>query len=167
VTAPILIIGIGNPSRGDDALGPLCMHGLEALHLADVELITDFQLQVEFALDLAGRRQVVFVDAAASGPEPYELRALGQPQGMGHTSHAISPEAVLATCTRVGVKPPAVLHVLAIRGYSFELGAGLSPQARRNLEAATAGLLRHLRLEGPSGALDQTHSAHAPGGLGA
>lgn len=144
MTAPILIIGIGNPSRGDDALGPLCMHGLEALHLADVELITDFQLQVEFALDLAGRQVVVFVDAAASGPEPYALRPVGRPQGLSHTSHAISPEAVLATCSQVGVTPPASAQVLAIRGYDFELGAELSPRARQNLEAAMAGLVRHL-----------------------
>lgn len=65
--APILIIGIGNPSRGDDALGPLAIERLEALDLAGVELLTDFQLQVEYALDLAGRRRVIFVDASVSG----------------------------------------------------------------------------------------------------
>ncbi len=142
MTAPILIIGIGNPSRGDDALGPLCIERLEALDLPEVELLTDFQLQVEFALDLEGRREVVFVDAAASGPEPYEFRPVGPAAGMSHTSHAISPEAVLAACGRVGVAPPHSAHVLAIRGQAFQLGEGLSPAAARNLEAALDFLKR-------------------------
>ena len=134
MTAPVLIIGIGNPSRGDDALGPLCIERLEAMHLPEVELLTDFQLQVEFALDLAGRREVVFVDAAASGPEPYEFRPVGQDAGLSHTSHAISPEAVLAACGRVGVTAPGQAFVLGIRGYTFELGEGLSEGAAGNLE---------------------------------
>lgn len=143
MTAPILIIGIGNPSRGDDALGPLCIDQLEAMRLPQVELLTDFQLQVEFALDLAGRREVVFIDAAASGPEPYEWRPVGSASGLGHTSHAISPEAVVAACARVGVQPPEQAHVLAIRGYGFELGEELSLQAESNFRAAM-GLLRRM-----------------------
>ena len=56
--APRLVIGIGNPSRGDDAIGPLAVERLEALALPGVELLTDFQLQVEHALDLIGRRDL-------------------------------------------------------------------------------------------------------------
>lgn len=145
MTAPVLIIGIGNPSRGDDALGPECIQRLEAMHLPDVDLLTDFQLQVEFALDLAGRREVVFVDAAAGGAEPYAFRPVGRAAGMSHTSHAISPEAVLAACEQVGVAPPPSAHVLAIRGYAFELGEGLSSKAVHNLDAAIAGLARRFR----------------------
>ena len=136
MTPPVLLIGIGNPSRGDDALGPLCIERLAVLDLPDVELLTDFQLQVEFALDLDGRREVVFIDAAAAGPEPYDFRPVGPDGGLSHTSHALSPEAVLAACHRVGVTPPPASHVLAIRGYGFELGEGLSEEAARNLEAA-------------------------------
>jgi len=142
VTAPVLIIGIGNPSRGDDALGPLCIERLEAMGLREMALLTDFQLQVEFALDLAGRREVVFVDASASGPEPYAFCPVGPAAGMSHTSHAISPGAVLAACEQVGVTPPPSAHVLAIRGHAFELGEGLSPAAARNLEAALDFLKR-------------------------
>ena len=39
--APRLIIGIGNPSRGDDAIGPLAIERLEALDLPGAELLTD------------------------------------------------------------------------------------------------------------------------------
>ena len=142
MTAPVLIIGIGNPSRGDDALGPVCIERLAAMNLPDIELLTDFQLQVEFALDLADRREVVFIDAAASGPEPYDFRPVGKDEHPAHTSHALSPEAVVAACARVGVAPPTQAYILAIRGYGFELGADLSAAAARNLEAALGFLQR-------------------------
>jgi hydrogenase maturation protease len=141
---PVLIIGIGNPSRGDDALGPLCIERIESLGLAWVEVLTDFQLQVDYALDLADREEVVFVDAALSGPEPYDFRPVRQNGQLSHTSHALSPEAVLHACARVGVTPPRQAHVLAIRGYAFELGEGASADALRNLDAALAFLQAHL-----------------------
>ena len=61
--APILIFTYGNPSRGDDALGPamydlLVKHQRETSELGRVELLTDFQLQIEHAVDLQGRESV-------------------------------------------------------------------------------------------------------------
>lgn len=135
-----MIIGIGNPSRGDDALGPLAIERLAALDLPGVELLTDFQLQVEYALDLAGRQAVVFVDAAASGPEPFDFRQAEPRLGPTYTTHALAPEAVLAACAQVGVTPPRSAWVLAIRGYGFDLGSALSPGAEENLAAALAHL---------------------------
>jgi hydrogenase maturation protease len=134
--ATTLIIGIGNPSRGDDALGPLAIEALEALNLPGVECLTDFQLQVEHALDLEGRSRVIFIDAAASGQESYQFGSLTPTSETLHTTHALPPEAVLGACIRIGIAIPSQAHVLGIRGYCFELGDGLSPQARINLKAA-------------------------------
>lgn len=141
--APILIIGIGNPSRGDDALGPLLIEKLEALQLADVELLTDFQLQVEFALDLQGRQQVVFVDASLVAPAPFSFAPVLAQEDNSYSSHALSPSAVLHACQKL-FAPPPMAHVLAIRGEAFELGEGLSAQAEANLAAALDGLLNWL-----------------------
>lgn len=142
--APILIIGIGNPSRGDDALGPLAIERLEALDLAGVELLTDFQLQVEYALDLAGRRRVIFVDASVSGSEPFALAPVRPAEDASYSSHELSPAAVLHACQKLCGEAPAA-EVLGIRGYGFELGEGLSPQATANLDAAMAFLAGRLR----------------------
>jgi Ni,Fe-hydrogenase maturation factor len=65
-----LVIGIGNPSRGDDAVGPLAVERLDALNLPDVEFLTDFQLQVEYLLDVEGREEVIFIDATRGADEP-------------------------------------------------------------------------------------------------
>jgi hydrogenase maturation protease len=135
-TAPRLVIGIGNPSRGDDAIGPLAIERLEALDLPAAELLTDFQLQVEHALDLLGRREVVFIDAAASGPAPFSFESASPAADASATTHALSPAAVLEAFRRVTGEPPPAAFVLAVRGYEFELGAPLSAAAARNLDAA-------------------------------
>ena len=50
---PILIFGYGNLSRGDDALGPLLLEYIEDhCDLSTIELLVDFQLQIEHALDI-------------------------------------------------------------------------------------------------------------------
>ena len=137
------MIGIGNPSRGDDALGPLLVERLEALSLQDTELLTDFQLQIEYVLDLAGREEVVFVDAAVSGAAPFDFKALEPEADASFTTHALAPAALLAACTRLAGPAPKA-YLLAIRGYEFELGAELSAGARRNLEAAVVFLRKRL-----------------------
>ena len=142
--APRLIIGIGNPSRGDDALGSLCIERLQALQPPDTELLTDFQLQIEYVLDLLDREEVIFIDAAASGAEPYAFGPLAAQTDHSVTTHAVSPSALLATGQQINGHLPPNTYLLAIRGYSFELGDALSAQAADNLEQAMALLERHM-----------------------
>ncbi len=147
--APLLVIGIGNPSRGDDALGPLFIERAEIL-LADelarghLELLTDFQLQLEHALDLAGRARVVFVDAAVNLAAPFRHTRLTAPGRPLHATHAMSPEQVLDTYRQVWGEPPEA-WVLAIHGERFELGDGLSALAAESLDAALAFFMDELR----------------------
>jgi hydrogenase maturation protease len=137
--APLLVLGWGNPSRGDDALGPLLCDRLEsAWHAGSTyEVLQDFQLQVEDAFDIEGRELVVFIDASASGAAPYSFRPVEPCEDRTAGSHALSPESVLYTTSKIlGSTPPA--FVLAVRGENFELGAPLSDGAGIHLEAAWA-----------------------------
>jgi hydrogenase maturation protease len=143
--APVLVLAIGNPSRGDDALGPLLARELAAAALPGVEVLTDFQLQVEHALDLLGRRVVVFVDAAAGGGAPFELGPLAPAADARHSSHSLSPAAVLDAYRRLTGGEPPPSRLLAIRGHEFELGAPLSRAASANLRAALSSLTTYLR----------------------
>ena len=141
---PVLVIGIGNPSRGDDAIGPLAIERLEAMALPGVELLTDFQLQVEHALDLVGRSEVVFVDATVAGEGPFSLETVAPAADLSATTHALAPAAVLDVYRQYTDAPLPVARVLAVRGFDFELGAPLSDAAARNLEAALEVLVAHL-----------------------
>src|SRR5207247_10338192 len=101
-SAPLLVLAVGNPSRGDDALGPLFIERLgDALapevSSGAVELLGDYQLQIEHALDLAGRSRVVFVDASAVAAPPFELTRAEARRDASISTHAMSPEALLET----------------------------------------------------------------------
>lgn len=135
-TAPILLLAVGNASRGDDALGPLLAERIEALRLPGVEVQIEYQLQIEHALDLLGRRAVLFIDASVAAPAPYALTELRPARDASFSTHALSPAAVLQSYRdTVGEVPPPAWQ-LAIRGEAFELGEPLSASAAANLEAA-------------------------------
>ena len=142
-----LILGWGNLSRGDDALGPLFVAGLLAQLPAglrdQVEFLEDYQLQVEHALDLAGRKRVLLVDASLNCAAPFEARGVQATRDTSYTSHALSPEALLQVFADLeGVPPPTTL--LAIRGEVFELGLPMSASAQRHLACALAWGLKWL-----------------------
>lgn len=136
MTAPILIFGWGNPSRGDDALGPLFIEHIEALGLAGVECLTDFQLQVEHALDLEGRQRVLFVDASLECAVPYHHSRLSPAHDTSFSTHAMTPQAVMQVYVDLHDDDPPPCHLLAIRGERFELGDPISPQAAAHLAEA-------------------------------
>ncbi|MFN7569994.1 MAG: hydrogenase maturation protease [Betaproteobacteria bacterium] len=132
-TAPLLLLAVGNASRGDDALGPLLAERIEALRLPGLEVQTEYQLQIENALDLLGRRAVLFVDASVSVAAPYALTELRPARDASFSTHAQSPAAVLQSYfDTVGQAPPPSWQ-LAIRGEAFELGEPLSAAAEANL----------------------------------
>ena len=139
--APLLILAVGNESRGDDALGPLLLRRLEAWLDAQglapqVELIEEFQLQVEHTLDIKGRERVLFIDAGHHTPAPFTFSQAIPCQLAGHTSHAVSPETLLGVYVQVHAKSPPPAFILCVAGEQFELGAPLSPQSEQYLQQA-------------------------------
>jgi len=134
--APVLIFGWGNPSRGDDAVGPLLVERIDALNFPGVECLTDFQLQVEHALDLKGRQRVLFIDASVDAASPFTVTPLIPGKDASFTSHAMSPQAILHAFAQLEGHPPPPSWLLAIRGESFELGESLSSSVELHLKAA-------------------------------
>ncbi len=138
---PTLIFAVGNESRGDDALAPLLLRRLDAwlkkeARSADFELIEDFQLQVEHAMDMAGRKMVLFIDAGMDTPIPYAFYRAQAGDARTPYSHALTPEAVLAVYPQIYQNAPPPAFILCIRGEQFELGSPLSPAADSHLDSA-------------------------------
>ncbi len=134
----VLIIAIGNESRGDDALAPLLSRSLQAeFDHPDFEFIEDFQLQVEHVTDLVGRQKILFLDADVSCEAPFQLSAISATQDNSYTSHAMSPFALLHTYSQVYGEDAPSSSLLRVRGYGFELGEGLSDEASANMQAAS------------------------------
>ncbi len=137
----LLIFGYGNPSRGDDALGPALLERISELlatHPAkdDTTLLTDFQLQPEHTLDLADRDGVLFLDASVSCAAPYAFARLTPQAEVGYTTHAMHPAALLAVYRQVMASEPPPAWLLTVRGVAFELGEPISIGGQANLDAA-------------------------------
>jgi hydrogenase maturation protease len=137
-SAPVLVFGWGNLSRGDDALGPLCIERLREMagHDGQVEFLDDYQLQVEHALDLVGRARVLFVDASRTARAPFEVQPVTARQDASFTTHAMSPQALLQVYRDVHGQEPPDCTLLGIRAASFALGEPPSALALSHLEAA-------------------------------
>jgi len=138
MTPPILVLAIGNESRGDDALAPLLLRGAQAtFDHPDFEFIEDFQLQVEHVTDLVGRQKILFLDADVSCEAPFHFSGISAAQDNSYTSHAMTPFALLHTYRQVYGEDAPSSYLLRLRGYGFELGEGLSDEASANMGAAS------------------------------
>jgi hydrogenase maturation protease len=148
----LLIYGIGNPGRQDDALGVLVVERLEGERLpATVTLEANYQLTPEDALALSQHDVVIFVDAtvAPEATAPYSLKPV-EPQAVnGFSSHALGMGTVLELCARLYGRAPRA-YALALPAYEFEVNAELSPGAAENLARASADLRAWLHGKGLS-----------------
>ena len=156
--AETLVLGWGNPGRGDDGLGP-ALAELLGERAPGVEVDSDYQLQVEDAAECAASRRVIFVDADRSGPEPFSCRRLtAATSGLSFTSHSVSPAGLLALTRELFGREPEA-WVVGVRGYEFDsFHEGLSRRARANLDAAADYLSSALR----AGRLEEVPPATAP-----
>jgi hydrogenase maturation protease len=135
--ARALVIGYGNPLRGDDGLGWRAAESiLKSADSSSVEVITCHQLSPELAEAISRAAFVVFVDAEhAPDSPPGTLVETGlepechSPQCF---SHALVPATLLACAAELfGSTPRAKL--LSIVGADFSMGERLSPAVEARL----------------------------------
>jgi hydrogenase maturation protease len=148
------VVACGNPSRGDDALGPALVERAQARPDPPGTITTfvvDFQLQPEHALDLAGHDLALFVDATVDASAPCALAEVTPATTIAFSTHGMAPAAVLDAYARTFGSAPPPAFALAIRGARFRLGDPLSVPAREALDAAF-DLFDHLRRQPAPGA---------------
>jgi hydrogenase maturation protease len=144
-----LIIGYGNPLRGDDGVGP---HAAELLADRgevtppllpdDVEVLVCHQLTIELAPQIAEADRLILIDATARGePGALQQRTLTPaiPQSASLTHHVDVQGLLAAAQMLYGHAPETVLFTVS--GGSFDYGEALSPA----VAAALPGLLAQIR----------------------
>ncbi len=125
-----LVLGYGNPLRGDDGVGWVVAEQLQGV--AGITAVPLHQLLPEHADLMQTAVHVVFVDAAAEG-EPGAVRV--QPvvpdrHGLA-ASHHMSPGVLLAMVGELyGRCPPA--HLITITGQDFGYSETLSPPVQES-----------------------------------
>ena len=75
-----LVIGIGNPLRCDDGVGPYVAECIEAKSLSGVKVWITQQLQVEDLERMLEFNLIVLVDASIAGP-PLDFRPIQRSAG--------------------------------------------------------------------------------------
>jgi hydrogenase maturation protease len=143
----ILVFGYGNPGRQDDGAGVVFVEELAAWAQLNTQpwlaFDTNYQLNVEDALTVAQHDVVVFADAAKDQAEGYRFRAIHPVAGVSFSTHAMSPESVLALSRELyGASPAAFL--LTFKGHAWEPNGFLTPETRHNLDAAKPFMTRIL-----------------------
>jgi hydrogenase maturation protease len=138
----ILIYAFGNPGRQDDGLGNRLVEELEPWlrekGLDNVELESNYQLNIEDAANIADKDIVVFVDASVEDIDDFHLGLVEPSEGRSEfTMHAASPAYILALCIRLYQKHPET-YLLQVRGYEWEFLEELSRKATQNLTSALA-----------------------------
>jgi hydrogenase maturation protease len=130
-----LVIGYGNPLRGDDGVGPKVAEAVEELRLPDVCTLICHQLSPEHAEPIARARTVIFVDAAVDALQHVQLRKLEPNETSQLMAHAADPRTMLALARDVFGHCPEAWW-LTIPAVKLDFGEELSPLARRGFESA-------------------------------
>ena len=133
-TRRVLVIGYGNPLRGDDGLGQVIAARIaETARPEAIGVIVAHQLTPELAEPISRSDLVIFVDAAVNLPAgrikvvPVLPDALDAPATLGH--HC-GPAQLLAAAQRVyGHGPEA--WAIVVGGASWDYAESLSPAVER------------------------------------
>lgn len=133
---PLLIIGIGNDSRGDDGLGWAFLDAIAQAGSPPGRLEYRYQLLVEDAELLTRFPEVLFADASEKPlAGSYLLEPCHPDPAAEIYTHQQTPGAILCLCQELyGHRPEA--WCLYIRGYEWTFDTGLSEQAKANLAHA-------------------------------
>ena len=143
--ARVVLLGWGNVTRSDDALGPLLLERVRREEFQHVTIVEDFQLQIEDAFDLKGHDLALFADAGFNTQEPFAFFQAAPRRSMEFSSHKLAPEALLDIYERVLEETPPPAFILSVAGEDFSIGDTLSAAARQRLELASDFLLERLR----------------------
>jgi hydrogenase maturation protease len=128
----LLVIGIGNPDCGDDAIGPIVTRSLAGRLPAGVDVEQRTGDMLGLLDDWVGRDGVVLIDAAAMVTAPGTIHRIdliceALPAGVRLASTHAFGVAEAVELARALDRLPAALIVYAIEGATFFPGVAPSP----------------------------------------
>lgn len=141
----VLVIGCGNPLRGDDRAGIEFARRLTAAAPAHVRVARCEGEPIALLEMWEDVPRVLLIDAMKTGAPPgtihrFDAAARPLPARAAHAAgHTLGLAAVIELARRLGRLPPRVT-VFGIEGAGFALGDGLSPAVK----GALPGLVRRV-----------------------
>ncbi|EAW35887.1 hydrogenase maturation protease [Lyngbya sp. PCC 8106] len=131
----VLVMGYGNPIRGDDGIGERVATEVENWNFSNVRSQSLHQLVPEVAEDLTQVDVVIFVDASITG-ETVELLAVEPLETTElNWGHYLNPQSLLTLAKTLYHKTPEA-WLISVPGVDFELGENLSEIAKQGVTVA-------------------------------
>jgi hydrogenase maturation protease len=151
--ARLLVIGIGNPDRGDDGIGPLVVRRLAGRVSDAVTIIERTGDALSLIDDWVGRDAVILVDAAAPRGSPgrvhwADLRMeVLVPEASLSATHGFGVAEAVRLAATLGLLPRYAM-ACAIEGVCFDAGAPVTPEVAAAADTAASRVVSELqRLE--------------------
>ena len=144
-----LVIGIGNPDRGDDGAGRAVARRLRDLGLPGLEVLESDGEGTSLVCAWEGAHDVVLVDACRGAGTPGSVHRIeaGEAErldALNHAStHSFGVAAAVGLARALG-RMPSRLVVYAIEGIHFGHGEGLSAHVDHALDEVVALVVRDL-----------------------
>jgi hydrogenase maturation protease len=128
----VLVVGIGNPDRGDDGVGPAVVRRLKGRIPTSVRVLECSGDALTLLDDWVGFTAVILVDAVAPIDRPgrvHHIALANNPLPLAfspHSTHAIGLAEAIELARCLGRLPRSITAYL-VEGEQFEAGAQLSP----------------------------------------
>jgi len=152
--ARILVIGIGNEYRSDDAAGLVVARRLRQLSLGNITVIEESGEGTDLMESWKGADTVIIVDAASSGAKPgtihrIDARAQRIPTRLlRYSTHAFSVGEAVELARAMNRLPPRMV-VYGIEGERFDEGTALSRAVQGSVDTVVDLVLKQLRTAAP------------------
>jgi hydrogenase maturation protease len=149
MSAGYVVIGVGNPLRGDDGVGLAVAAALEERVPPGVSIIPCEQEPSRLLDVWDGASGAIVVDAAASGGEPGSVRRFDASEGpipagvFRSSTHAFGVGDAIELARMLGRLPQHVL-VYGVEGGDFGAGEPLTPPVGAAVEEVAAAVLSDL-----------------------
>lgn len=147
----MLVLGVGNRSRGDDGAGPCVAEHVAALGIPGVEVVMESE-PLALIEAMAGHDAVVIIDAVSAQGDPGRVHVWpvdslpsGRP-GPALGSHGLGVQDAVELARALGCLPSRVT-VVGVEGETFEVGAPLTEQVRERLAQAVQAVSEAITAE--------------------
>ena len=128
----ILVIGYGNPLRGDDGIGQQVAEAVEVWNVSHVRSIAVHQLTPELAAELSQVDCAIFVDACIDSNTLRIEELQPNSDSLSANGHFLDPRSLLSLAAQLyGNVPQAWL--IAVPGTTFEFSDRLSATAQQGV----------------------------------
>ena len=147
--ARVVVIGVGNPYRRDDAAGLVIAQRLRPKAPGHVTVMEHEGEPTALLEAWRDARAVVLIDAVFSGAEAGTIHRLDAqaariPQELfRYSTHAVSVAEAIELARVLGQLPPKLL-VYGIEGKDFSAGVGLSPEVEGRVAELVERVLQEL-----------------------